>query len=93
VIVRSSLLEEAHTHGPVEAGGIRDITTLAAAPSVPLPASPRRPARCYPRAQTARPPPGAPARAAAVQRACTRHVAHTACHRHTTAPARRHYIE
>jgi len=32
VIVRSSLLEEAHTHGPVEAGGIRGITTMAAAP-------------------------------------------------------------
>jgi hypothetical protein len=32
VIVRSSLLEEAHTHGPVEAGGIQGITTLAAAP-------------------------------------------------------------
>ena len=32
VIVRSSLLEEAHTHGPVEAGGIRGITTVAAAP-------------------------------------------------------------
>jgi len=30
VIVRSSLLEEAH--GPVEAGGIRGVTTVAAAP-------------------------------------------------------------
>jgi hypothetical protein len=63
------------------------------APSVPSPASPRPPARCYPRAQTGRPPPAAPARAAAAQRTCTRHVAHTACHRHTTAAARRHYIE
>ena len=32
VVVRSSLLEEAHAHGPVEAGGIQAITTLAAAP-------------------------------------------------------------
>ena len=32
VVVRSSLLEEAHSHGPVEAGGIKDITTMAAAP-------------------------------------------------------------
>lgn len=32
VIVRSSLLEEAHSHGPVEAGGIKGITTMAAAP-------------------------------------------------------------
>jgi hypothetical protein len=32
VVVRSSLLEEAHAHGPVEAGGIQGITTLAAAP-------------------------------------------------------------
>ncbi len=32
VIVRSSLLEEAHSHGPVEAGGIEGITTMAAAP-------------------------------------------------------------
>ena len=32
VIVRSSLLEQAHSHGPVDAGGIRGITTVAAAP-------------------------------------------------------------
>ncbi len=32
VVVRSSLLEEAHAHGPVEAGGIQGITTMAAAP-------------------------------------------------------------
>ena len=32
VVVRGSLLEEAHAHGPVEAGGIQGITTLAAAP-------------------------------------------------------------
>jgi len=32
VVVRSSLLEEAHSHGPVEAGGIKGITTMAAAP-------------------------------------------------------------
>jgi hypothetical protein len=32
VVVRSSLLEEAHAHGPVEAGGIEGITTMAAAP-------------------------------------------------------------
>jgi hypothetical protein len=32
VIVRSSLLEQAHSHGPVDAGGIRGITTTAAAP-------------------------------------------------------------
>ena len=32
VAVRSSLLEEAHSHGPVEAGGIKGITTMAAAP-------------------------------------------------------------
>jgi hypothetical protein len=32
VVVRSSLLEEAHSHGPVEAGGIEAITTMAAAP-------------------------------------------------------------
>ena len=32
VVVRSSLLEEPHAHGPVEAGGIQAITTLAAAP-------------------------------------------------------------
>ena len=32
VVVRSSLLEEAHAHGPVEAGGVQGITTLAAAP-------------------------------------------------------------
>ena len=32
MVVRSSLLEEAHAHGPVEAGGIQGITTLAAAP-------------------------------------------------------------
>jgi hypothetical protein len=32
VVVRSSLLEEAHSHGPVEAEGIHGITTMAAAP-------------------------------------------------------------
>jgi hypothetical protein len=32
VVVRSSLLEEAHSHGPVDAGGIEGITTMAAAP-------------------------------------------------------------
>lgn len=32
VVVRSSLLEETHSHGPVEAGGIKAITTRAAAP-------------------------------------------------------------
>ena len=32
VVVRSSLLEEAHAHGPVDASGIQGITTLAAAP-------------------------------------------------------------
>ena len=32
VVVRSSLLEETHSHGPVEAGGIEGITTMAAAP-------------------------------------------------------------
>jgi len=32
VVVRSSLLEEAHSHGPVEAAGIEAITTMAAAP-------------------------------------------------------------
>src|SRR6266542_160332 len=32
VVVRSSLLEEAHSHGPVEAGGIKGITTMAVAP-------------------------------------------------------------
>lgn len=32
VVVRSSLLEEAHSHGPVNAGGIEAITTAAAAP-------------------------------------------------------------
>jgi hypothetical protein len=32
VIVRGSLLEHAHSHGPVDAGGIRGITTVAAAP-------------------------------------------------------------
>jgi len=32
VIVRSSLLEQAHSRGPVDAGGIRGITTVAAAP-------------------------------------------------------------
>jgi hypothetical protein len=32
VVVRSSQLEEAHSHGPVEAGGIEGITTMAAAP-------------------------------------------------------------
>jgi hypothetical protein len=32
VVVRSSLLEDAHSHGPVEAGGIQGITTMAAAP-------------------------------------------------------------
>lgn len=33
VVVRNSLLEEAHAHGPVEASGIRSITTIAAAHS------------------------------------------------------------
>ena len=32
VAVRSSLLEEAHSHGPVKAGGIKGITTMAVAP-------------------------------------------------------------
>jgi hypothetical protein len=32
VVVRSSLLEEAHSHGPVNAGGIKSITSGAAAP-------------------------------------------------------------
>ena len=32
VVVRSSLLEEAHSHGPVDAGGIKGITKMAAAP-------------------------------------------------------------
>jgi hypothetical protein len=32
VVVRSSLLEDAHSHGPVDAGGIEGITTMAAAP-------------------------------------------------------------
>jgi hypothetical protein len=32
VVVRSSLLEEAHAHGGVEAGGIKAITRMAAAP-------------------------------------------------------------
>ena len=32
VVVRSSLLEEAHSHGPVEGSGIKGITTMAAAP-------------------------------------------------------------
>lgn len=32
VVVRSSLLEEAHSRGPVEAGGVKAITTMAAAP-------------------------------------------------------------
>ena len=32
VVVRSSLLEEVRSHGPVEAGGIEGITTMAAAP-------------------------------------------------------------
>jgi len=32
VVVRSSLLEQAHAHGPVDAGGIKGITTMAAAP-------------------------------------------------------------
>ena len=32
VVVRSSLLEQAHAQGPVDAGGIRGITTAAAAP-------------------------------------------------------------
>ena len=42
VIVRSSLLEEAHTHGPVEASGIKAITRLAAAPLSHLLAARRR---------------------------------------------------
>jgi hypothetical protein len=32
VVVRSSLLEEAHSHGPINAGGIKSITSGAAAP-------------------------------------------------------------
>ena len=32
VVVRSSLLEEAHANGPVNAGGIKGITSVAAAP-------------------------------------------------------------
>ena len=32
VVVRSSLLEEVHSHGEVDAGGIKGITTMAAAP-------------------------------------------------------------
>lgn len=32
VVVRSSLLEEAHAHGPVDGGGIQGITSLAAPP-------------------------------------------------------------
>jgi hypothetical protein len=32
VVVRSSLLEDAHSHGEVEAGGIKAITRMAAAP-------------------------------------------------------------
>jgi hypothetical protein len=32
VVVRSSLLEEAHANGPVNAGGIQGITSMAAAP-------------------------------------------------------------
>lgn len=32
VVVRSSLPEQAHSQGPVEAGGMRGITTMAAAP-------------------------------------------------------------
>jgi len=32
VVVRSNLLEEAHWHGPVEAGGIQGVTTVAEAP-------------------------------------------------------------
>ena len=42
VVVRSSLLEEAHSHGPVEAGGIKGITTMAAAPLSHLLAARRR---------------------------------------------------
>jgi hypothetical protein len=42
VIVRSSLLEEAHAHGPVDEGGIRAITTMAAAPLSHLLAARRR---------------------------------------------------
>jgi hypothetical protein len=44
VIVRSSLLEEAHSHGPVEAGSIRGITTAAAPLSHLLAARRRHPA-------------------------------------------------
>ena len=61
VVVRSSLLEEAHSHGPVEAGGIQGITTMAAAPLSHFLAARRRtgerwrqpvrgPGRCLPRA-------------------------------------------
>jgi len=42
VVVRGSLLEEAHSHGPVEAGGIQGITTMAAAPLSHLLAARRR---------------------------------------------------
>jgi len=42
VVVRSSLLEEAHSHGPVEAGGIQGITAMAAAPLSHLLASRHR---------------------------------------------------
>jgi hypothetical protein len=42
VVVRSSLLEEAHANGPVSAGGIEAITTMAAAPLSHLLAARRR---------------------------------------------------
>jgi hypothetical protein len=43
VVVRSSLLEEAHAHGDLEAGSIKAITTMAAAPLSHLLAARRRP--------------------------------------------------
>jgi hypothetical protein len=42
VVVRNSLLEEAHTNGPLEAGGIQAITTAATAPLSHLLAAGRR---------------------------------------------------
>lgn len=42
VVVRNSLLEEAHANGPVEAGGIQAITTAACAPLSHLLAAGRR---------------------------------------------------
>jgi hypothetical protein len=42
VVVRNSLLEEAHTNGPLETGGIQAITTAASAPLSHLLAAGRR---------------------------------------------------